>query len=377
MKRKALIHYQPPELYPPVMNFINCWKEYLPDSPLDVYTTHCHAEINSFNPLTDKIKIHRLGARKGKSSGMGKAWHYFRFYFFAVLSLVVRRPATVVYFETLSAFPAYWYKRFINRKSRLFIHYHEYMTPAEYENGMWLARCNHHMEMKLYHDAEWISHTNAARMKRFLEDVGDIPIQNTFTMPNYPPSSWKRERKREIRYPVKAVYIGSMSLDTMYTREFIQWILLQNGHISLDIYSLNITQDAKDYIRKTPGNLVKLYPGVNYSELPEILSKYDLGLILYTGHIPNWVDNAPNKLFEYLSAGLDVWIPANMLGSLPYVTNNTYPKVLPVDFKRLEILDLDLAMDNSGMAFQPLSYYCEQAYLPLLNLLEDRNNAEK
>lgn len=51
--------------------------------------------------------------------------------------------------------------------------------------------------------------------------------------------------------------------------------------------------------------------GINYSDLPGVIRAYDVGVILYNGHIANYVFNAPNKLFEYLACGLDVWSPSN------------------------------------------------------------------
>jgi hypothetical protein len=90
-----------------------------------------------------------------------------------------------------------------------------------------------------------------------------------------------------------------------------------------------------------------------------------MGLILYKGHIPNWIDNAPNKLFEYFSSGLDVWLPFQMTGSLPYVTKGTYPRVMALDFEKMEEADLFAMTDNSGLVFKPSSFYSEQVYAPL------------
>jgi hypothetical protein len=365
MGRIVVIHFQPPELYPPVMNFINCREASSAGDSVDVFTTYCHAGIPLFVPSGEKIRLHRMGARSKRTSAAGRAWHYIRFYLFTLLRIIALRPSAVFYFETFSAFPACIYKRFINRRSRLFIHYHEYMTNEEYEHGMRLIRWFHQLEKKIYGQAEWVSHTNEARMKRFLSDLGDVRIPHPHTLPNYPPAAWTTGKKREIGDPVRVVYVGACSLDTMYTKAFAGWILEQKGKFTWDIYSLNITEEARMYLRGLPGGLVNMHEGVSYYDLPVVLAAYDVGVILYTGHIPNWIDNAPNKLFEYLSCGLDVWLPDHMTGSLPYIKKNSFPKVLSVDFQKLGGFDVIAALDRKGIRFEPSEYRCEDVYRPL------------
>lgn len=387
MKRIALIHYQPLELYPPVMNLIRCATG-LPDSlQVDVYTTWCYAEIRPYRTSRPNVTIHRLGAKRMRTSVTGRAWHYWRFYSVALWQLMRTRPSAVLYFESISAFPAILYKKYVNRKSNLFIHYHEYMTPAEYQGGMQLVKWFHQMEKKIYARARGISHTNASRVQRFVRDMNGVVLPPTFIFPNYPPRAWSRgtpEAAKTVagRQPeasgrlvagrqLKTVYIGAFSLDTMYVREFAGWVVAQQGAVTWDIYSLNSTPEAREFILALPGDRVKLYPGVEYNDLPDVLAAYDVGVILYTGHVPNWVDNAPNKLFEYWNTGLDVWFPKKMSGSLPYMTTTTYPKVVAVDFQNLENFDWKQAVDRSGLAYAASPYFCEDVYRPLWKLLSE------
>jgi len=347
------------------MNFINCKADTGTDAALDVYATWCTAGINLFAARDANTRIFRYGAKTKPIGAFARAWHYWRFYLLTLLRLLLTRPATVIYFESISAFPACIYKLVINRKARIFIHYHEYMTPQEYAGGMRLVQLFHRLEKKIYGRASWISHTNADRMQRFVQDMDGIAIPNRHILPNYPPKSWWTPPGSSSSKPVRAVYVGSLSLDTMYTREFAAWVISRQGEIVWDIYSLNITPEAADFIRSLPGGLVNLNPGVNYDRLPQILGKYDLGVILYTGHVPNWIYNAPNKLFEYLSAGLDVWVSNVMTGSLPYVTGTTYPRVLAVDFSQLDKFDLHRALDKSGLSLSQPAWYSEEVYRPL------------
>ncbi len=360
----AIIHYQPLELYPPVMNFLNSTTG-IAGGRIDVYTTYCHADISNYASPHAEIRIHRYGARRKKKSRAGRAWHYFRFHCLTLLRLLFTRPRTIMYFETFSAFPACVYKRFINRDSRIFIHYHEYMTPQEYAGGMLMIKWFHRLEKKIYPLAEWVSHTNEGRMKRFSADLAGISIPAKFVLPNYPPASWQMGEKNAIQEPVKIIYIGACGLDTMYIREFAQWVLSRNGKVVWDVYSLNITPEAAAFFGSLSSGLIRLFPGVSYSDIPHVLVNYDIGVILYKGHIPNWIDNAPNKLFEYYNCGLDVWLPVQMTGSLPYVTHGVYPKIIAIDFQQLETLDLHAATNRSGLTYRPSTFYCEQIYEPL------------
>lgn len=370
MKRVAVIHYQPLELYPPAMNFINCADGDPASLQLDVYTTWCYAGIRSYQTPRAMVTIHRMGAKRKQTSFIGRAWHYWRFYSLTLWLLIRTRPFAVLYFETLSALPALLYKKYFSRKSKLFIHYHEYMTPKEYVGGMRLVKWFHKLEKKIYGEASGISHTNAARMQRFVGDMNGVILPEKFIFPNYPPRSWSRVGKNSIpKGELKTVYIGAFSLDTMYVKEFADWIVAHQGAVSWDIYSLNITAEARAFVKSLPGGWVKIHPGIEYNDLPDILAKYDVGLILYTGHVPNWIDNAPNKLFEYWNAGLDVWFPEKMSGGLSYVTTTTYPKVVAVDFQKLKYFDWKIAVHRSGLEYASSPYFCEDVYRPLWKLL--------
>ena len=152
----------------------------------------------------------------------------------------------------------------------------------------------------------------------------------------------------------------------MYTREFAEWIIKQKGQATWDIYSSNITAEAKSYLQLTDTSLIRFHGGINYFSLPGLLHEYEVGVILYKGHIPNYVYNAPNKLFEYLACGLDVWFPQNMQSSLPFVTKDNYPKIVPVNFENLMSLNLTIIIDRAGLVSNKSVYYCEQKFDYLL-----------
>jgi hypothetical protein len=236
---------------------------------------------------------------------------------------------------------------------------------------MWLNRYFHNKEKWLYPRAAWISHTNEDRLQQFARDENlDMRLQG-YALPNYPPQAWIQQKERNTGLPLKIVYIGALGLDTMYTEAFARWVMAQEGKVIWHIYTHNISADARRYIESVQGDWIRLYPGVAYHALPDVLRQYDIGVILYNGHIPNYVYNAPNKLFEYMACGLDTWCPAVVKGCIPYITNDTWPKVISFDFSSLSIEPAQ-AFDTKGYTGKTPVFYYEKVY-PLLTqkLLEN------
>jgi len=366
MRKLAIIHFNPIELYPPVMNWLNFIGSQ-PDQQMEVrvFTMRMDPAKPLFRPNNPSIKIRRSGQFTSRATAQ-KYSSYMAFYVNTILGLVTWGPESVLYYETLSSLPAWVYKKIISRRFGLFIHYHEYNSPAEYEQGGKLTRRLHRMEKKLYPIAAWISQTNEDRMHFFLDDHKMIPGTNQFILPNCPPHSWWTTRKRNVKdAPLKIIYIGALSLDTMYVKEFVSWVLDQQAKVIFDIYSSNITADAKIYLQSTNKKLVNYYEGVDYFSLPSILSAYDVGVILYKGHIPNYVYNVPNKLFEYMACGLDIWFPVGMKSALSLVTTNTFPQVKALDFSTLDQVTLSSIIDRNGLEYKRSEYNCENAFKSL------------
>jgi hypothetical protein len=289
------------------------------------------------------------------------------FYASVSRSLITWKPDAVMYYETLSALPAIVYKKMFKRDSRLIIHYHEYTSVEEYRHGMIVNRWLHKLERKAYPLCSWISHTNSDRMNLFVSDNKFLNIPNRHILPNYPPGKWKNEtQKSSAELPLRFVYVGALSLDTMYVREFANWIVGQNGQATWDIYSGNITEDAKLFLKDMNTSLIRFQGNVNYFLLPEILVQYRIGIILYKGHIPNYIYNAPNKLFEYWACGLDVWFPKKMKGCFSLITKGTYPKIVPIDFEELGQIEPTEIANRSGFAYKPSVYYYEHEFNRLL-----------
>ena len=74
--------------------------------------------------------------------------------------------------------------------------------------------------------------------------------------------------------------------------------------------------------------------GIEYNDIPKVLRKYNIGLILYKALIDNYKYNAPNKLFEYLACNLKVVYSDKMLGIKPYDSE----QVIAVNFNDDEMI---------------------------------------
>ncbi len=162
-----------------------------------------------------------------------------------------------------------------------------------------------------------------------------------------------------------------MSLDTMYVEAFARFIAEKPNDYYWDIYSDNFTPEVLTFFDSFKAPNIYFHGSVEYDALPELLPKYDIGIVLYKGHILNYVYNAPNKVFEYLALGLDVWFPKEMKGCESYMTCKTYPEVLKVDFQKLNFSEVVPGARKPQYLPKQNDYYFESHVLPLVSKFLD------
>jgi hypothetical protein len=266
--------------------------------------------------------------------------------------------------------PLIWFRLF-GKKGRLFIHYHEYISPSEYRSNSILFFLNQY-EKKLYPNTKWISHTNHKRCELFLRDMPMVNSAQLRIVPNYPPRQWTNFRKEKgLTMERKIVYVGAVGLDSMFLRQFSIWVESKKGALIWDIYSQQDTSELQDFLIQIESKHINVNGYVRYEELPLVLTNYHIGVILYNAVSENFIYNAPNKLFEYLICGLDVWYPEAMEGIYSFNEFITSPRVIPVDFDDANSLDYAASLCKD---FKPLraAYCAEDVLLPLKDeLLSD------
>ena len=183
LNKVSIIHFQPLEKYPPVMNFINTIDE-MYSVKSEVFTTFIKNGIWFSKKNTT---IHRFS--KQHTTSLGRYWGYLKFNFRSFLQLVLYRPSTIFVFETYSIFPAYLYK-IVAPKTKVHIHYHEYTSPQEIKNSSLYFKGLHALEKKIFRTCNYISHTNEDRIELFLTDYPFVKESKMIVAPNIPPSNW-------------------------------------------------------------------------------------------------------------------------------------------------------------------------------------------
>src|SRR4051794_23527915 len=107
----AIIHFSPIELYPPVMNWLNYLASSLPDgSEVRVYTMEPSPEFERYVTPSSKIILLRSDNSWGRNF-FARYWKYFGFYMSVSRKLNSWKPNTLMYYETLSAFPAFIHEK--------------------------------------------------------------------------------------------------------------------------------------------------------------------------------------------------------------------------------------------------------------------------
>jgi hypothetical protein len=361
-----ILHFRPIENYPPVQNFIKTVIDFENDLTWSCITTKGQLESVTFTGFN----IFRFG-----SFGSGKLslwWAYFWYNLNAIIKLVIHRPNRLIYYESLSAFPAYIYKLLIHRKVKLYIHYHEYTSPSEYHISSPIERLFHKLEKSIYPHANWISHTNKVRLNKFLLDEELVFNKEVHQfLPNYPSKKWAiLNKKRKQNDPLKLVYVGySLTEEGSYLLELVDFLVQTETPAIFSIYCLK----KNNFINNNEGSKkslrIEIFDELAYSEIPLVLSKNHVGLILYKANTTNYIHNAPNKLFEYLSCGLDVWYPSEMQGIYEYDTNKS-PLVKRLNFNKLSDYKLTDLLSYSQKS-EEFTYCAEEVYVGLINKIVD------
>jgi hypothetical protein len=371
--RLAVVHWFPVEQFPPVQNLLSVASA---DPQLDVccLTTANDRGLPSFEACP--AEIHRRTFPSRSLRRLQRLWLLLSFPWWALWRLMSFRPDALLYFEPHSSAAAFLYL-LINRRCRLLVHYHEYREPKEYRDpGNRLFGFYHWLEKRfLYHRAIWISHTNADRVRLFLKDAPQAPTDKLRVLPNYPPQVWQSSfhKRPGLREPLKLVYVGAASVRDTFIGEVVEWVLQQpREKVSLAVYVNNCDVQTEQLLQLAAESGVVVVPGgVAYQQLPDVLSQYHVGLILYRGNTPNYVYNAPNKLFEYLACGLDVWYPGCMLGITPYARTNAAPRVVETDFEKLELPNF-VVCPGLDLPWHPWTDSCENVLQPLLKTIKVR-----
>jgi hypothetical protein len=347
-KKLVILHFNVLEKYPPALNFIADALAQKILHKISVITSLNNSPYN--NQTFPGVKILRLGSTS-KNAVLRYA-SYVTYNFIGTLVLLIKRPEVVLVYETLSIFPAFIYSLVFPRK-KIHIHYHEYISLPEKESASRYMKVLFKCEDKILRKYT-CSQTNEDRKELFFKDNAKLKKQNVFVFPNMPPESWWKDFG-QIKKPwdngkIKLVYVGVLDAETMYLEEVLRWVSKQSNKLELTLYSQDVSMSAANIIGQYGEPNIFLKPALNYYSLPKELINYDIGLVLYKGHIPNYIYNVPNKVYEYLFCGLKVIADSSLVS----IKKNIECDIFSYNLKQIEKYEFDLALlakKNKGQIY--------------------------
>lgn len=323
----SIVHFQSVEGYPPVMNVID-------SMVIDSFETQV---ISTHNRASDwfvnwNCEIYRIGNSFG--SKINRYLCYLQFGFFGFWKLLKFKPKAIVIYETYSVLPVFLYS-IIGPKVKLLFHYHEFESKEEKQCASAYSKFLYFLEKRLLSKAIWVSQTNTERKFTFQEMYPQLSEKALRVFPNNPSKNWVEKvkyKKTENSEIVKFIHVGSLGIETTYINEFIEWIQAQNGRATLTVVSQNLELAVIDLINQK--QWVTLIRDMPYQELPEMIVEHHVGVVLYKGHVPNFVYNVPNKVNEYLACGLNVWYSDVLISTQKFAAETPQYPLYSVDFSK-------------------------------------------
>jgi hypothetical protein len=214
--------------------------------------------------------------------------------------------------------------------------------------------------------AVWVSQTNHARLSLFEKSHPRLRPGAGHVLPNYPPADWVRRARAEVGGSpevTRLIYVGAASFEDTFIREAAEWVTANPGSLSLHVTGDNVSRDVWAWLESLgAANITTDRSGVDYDRLPEILSAFDAGLVLYKGNTLNFVHNVPNKAVEYLACGLETWYPREMQGMNSFHEQHPDLPMRELDFRCLPRHPLRASRKVAGS----FPFTCESALEPLV-----------
>ncbi len=286
------------------MNFIFDALEENPELQILVFTTQNTTSYQT--PHFPNTKIYRFG--KVSTNPIVRYSSYLYYNLLSSLILLFSKVEHVTAFESLSVFPL-WLRMKLRPSTKAHLHFHEYLSEPERKASSGYMKFLFKLEDQLLKNYT-CSQTNEDRKRLFLKDKPFMKPAQVEVRPNMPPKSWWNKfgqfKKPSSYGKIRLVHVGACDNKTMYIKEVLDWVQSNQDTLELTFISQQLDDSTKALILSYNYPTICIKAPVNYYELPQELMKYDVGLVLYKGHIPNYVYNVPNKVYEYLACGLKV-----------------------------------------------------------------------
>lgn len=313
----AMVHQLPLEIYPPATNALALFSAQ-EGLEIQVWSSDNHKGLAKYE--ADGITVVRHDYPGFKCGSLKRVLGFLRWHWRVARDLQRWQPDVVLSIEPHSALALWINRRLLGGRARIMVHHHEYYSPLDFKrSGNRTVRiCRVAEEFCLYREAEWVSQTNQDRLDLMARDLPFLKPSQLGLWPNYPTESWlcrasAASARRQGHTGLRIICVGSLSFEDTYVREIVTWAVAQGSAIQLHLCGYNVHQDVWEWLRELVAENVSFDPdGCPYSELPDLLTRFDVALVLYKGNTANFVHNIPNKVIEALACGLDVWYPQEM-----------------------------------------------------------------
>jgi hypothetical protein len=371
--RIAFIHALPLEYYPPATTMLDLL------SRVPGWEVRAWSSANARDSVewtSEHVTVDRPRQSSQHASLPSRMAGYLNWHLRTARRVSQWKPNVVISIEPHSALATWLYYNVMLGNARLFIHHHEYYAPDDFSGGgMRLLRATRHLERgDLFERAEWISQTNAHRL-RLLQEWNPAALHKGRVFPNHPPVAWINRARSEARERgvtrTRFLYLGSASLADTFIGEFAKWIAERPEKGTLHVAGNNISDEVWENLRSLGAtNISFTEGGWDYSAIASMLRNYDVGLVLYRGNTQNFVYNVPNKTFEYLAGGLEVWYPLQMHSMAEFHAANPSLPMREVNF-------LDLPADVPALIPTVMAgdfpFTAETATRPMIDCIERGN----
>ena len=341
------------------MNVINSMV--INDFETQIISTHHRGGDWFVNTISEVLRI-------GKCYGsvINRYLCYLQFAIIGFWKFLKFKPNAIMIYESYSVLPVFLYS-LICPKVKLLFHYHEFESQEEKQCASAYSKFLYFLEKRLLTKAIWVSQTNLERKFKFQSLFPQMNEKQLRVFPNYPSENWVvkgKNRKNEDPDIVKFIHVGSLGIETTFVREFIEWIQMQNGRATLTVISQNLEQAVIDLISQN--HWVTLIRDIPYQELPEMIVEHHVGVVLYKGHVPNFVYNVPNKVNEYFACGLNVWYSDVLISTHKFAKENPQYPLYSVDFSKGKEL---MGPEFSSEPFE-FKHWHEDAVQPLIDSIK-------
>jgi len=319
------------------MNFIFDALEENPKLQILVFTTQNTTSYQT--PHFPNTKIYRFG--KVSANPFVRYSSYLFYNLLSSLILLFSKVEHVTAFESLSVFPL-WLRMKLRPSTKAHLHFHEYLSEPERKASSGYMKCLFILEDQLLKNYT-CSQTNKDRKRLFLEDKPFLKPAQVEVRPNMPPKSWWNKcgqfKKPSTDGKIRLVHVGACDYKTMYVKELLDWVQSNQDTLELTFISQQLDAETKALILSYNCPTIFLKAPVNYYDLSQELIKYDVGLVLYKGHNPNYIFNVPNKVHEYLACGLKVLVD-NKLTTTVQLKNEKILSLELANMKELNVQDI-------------------------------------